>query len=124
MKVLTFAAASVALAARYPRQAPEAVGDTIESLDAAESKVTRVDAAAVVGFQQNPGKLEWVKATEHFSVGAGQIVLAGDYAQVKEDTARMLVANGRAEIVTADEVQKATAAAAEAEAADTPKAKK
>lgn len=113
MRVLSAALVSAAFAARYPNHAPDAVGGTIESINAAEENAGSIQAAAVVGFQSNPGKLEWVKANEHF-LASGQIVHKGDYVQLKQDTAKMLVANGRAEIVTEDEVQKAQAEASKA----------
>lgn len=123
MQILSAAFLTAALAARYPNPAPEAVGGTID-ISASEENIGTVQAAAVRGFQANPGKLEWVRANEHF-FEAGEIVHRGDYVQLKADVAKALSASGRGTIVTEDEVKSASKAVdVQASETTSPKGKK
>lgn len=71
-----------------------------------ETKVDSIQAMAVKGFAQVSGPLQFVKASDHF-YAAGEMVFAGDYVQLTQQDADLLVKAGRAEYATDEEVAKA-----------------
>ena len=98
------------LVAKYSKKYPQ---PSLELQAGAATQSERVDpdyggepieiqAAGVHGFS-SAGKLQYVKASDHFLVG-GEVIQQGEYVQLPEADARSLVAAGRAELATDDDV--------------------
>ena len=108
MSILTFNSLSSAFASRYPN----AKGGTVDSISASAEpggSVASIQAAgAVRGFAAVSGPLVWVKATDHFYAGSGELIQAGDFLQVQEPEARILRRLGRAVDATDQEVADAS----------------
>ncbi len=107
MSILSFHTIGALHKARFPN-AFKPVGGEIASLQAQGGEVAEISAAAVVGYNANPGKLVWVKAKQTFTVALGQHVLTGDYAELPEGVAKSLQAESRATIVEYAEVEAAS----------------
>ena len=102
-RIIAAAAIAAGFAARYPSHS-----GTLESLEAgaAKGKLPSVEAGAVKGFSAVSGKLQWVRAKEHFYV-SGEIVQSGDFVQVQERDARTLINSHQAEEATQEAVDAA-----------------
>lgn len=112
-RLITAAALALGFQARYPGQAK---AGTISSISASEGRIESVAAAGIRPFTSPNGKLITLKATEHFMV-SGQTIKAGELVEVSERDARQIIALGRAEEATPEEI-------AEAQADDEPADKK
>jgi hypothetical protein len=115
MRVITAAAIAAAYSARYPN----AGAGVVDSIEAGAGKAKNIDAAAVKGFAEVSGKLQWVKAVNGHFLHAGETIREGDYVQLQANVAQRLIANNQAEPATDAEVQ-----AAQDEADAAPKGKK
>ena len=69
--------------------------------------VDTLEAMAVKGFAATQTTLQWIKAQSHFFISRGDMVAAGDYAEVQSDVAERLIANGQAVEASKEEVEAA-----------------
>lgn len=101
--------------ARYPNPGGDsAVSGVIPSINAGQGKADSIEAAAVRGFAEVSGKLQWVRATNGHFLHAGETIREGDFVQLQSNVADRLVRNGQAEAVSDDEVRAAQNEAAKA----------
>ena len=105
-RFITAAALTTSFNKRNPAPTQPAVIADLQ----ASGTVDKLEAQAVRGYSQVSGKLQYVKASEHFFV-AGELIQAGDYVEVTEDDAKRLRNAGRAEYATTEEVGAAQKAA-------------
>jgi hypothetical protein len=107
MALRAAATLAAAYAARYASTSPNEPVGAIVDLAAAAETLDTVQAASVRSFSQPTDKLVFVRAKEGF-LEAGEHIFVGDYVEVKESVAKMLVARGAADFASEAEVAEAS----------------
>jgi hypothetical protein len=101
-KVITSTSLAESFSARYPNATSSGVIDAIAA-SAKSGQVDSIQAGSVKGFAVVSGKLQWVKAVEHF-YQSGELIQIGDFVQVQIEDATRLKNAAKAEFATDAEV--------------------